>query len=654
MRLLFNLHSSLHSLLTIAPYLIYALLLSHPHYTAHYIASVKQVQTLNDFRAFLGPENSPMVLQLTRPQALLDLVHPTPGPTPLTPLSEKAGGSSKVSPKPIPNVTATAKLLQGPVQRLDLIFKTGNNHIINGRIYLSSDFSPASSSSALFWSPDVAPLLTVDKVNWTPYLLDSIAYHPILLNSSYQPAQPLILPYILPNTYYCIPLFLRSEIQGSYKLRLLTEYVPKKGHSATVSKEVELNVSFLKPLNMNFSLSSEREAQCGVVREGFMSTLLEGDMVNMAASLGCANALGEEIQILGMTFMQPPQVAQTEDYYDDNSNINDAENDQEALESPTKLLPHLFRLADGAASINLLHPVVPVPAPASTANLPTASPSDDITAPSSSSDGAVESLEGGDKLNGYAAVTQLDNKSAPHLGGALDPTSGTSTIPPVITERSEVLLKKGEVYVCSTDIQCVESSTVPSLPFTVQIASMGDLYVDWRLHNDRILSPPDLSRWVRSKDTRTSQASASFNWLLQWGPLNPPKEDPSESSVSAIDRRTSTTRVCGMVFSVPRVKISPAPFTVMINLATTCRRNEVLPLEIVINNKLWTPEHLSLAIDIRMNNTTAPSSSAGSSGTKTEGASDSTPSSASASGPGSTSCGFLVVGNASSLLDVSK
>ena len=289
--------------------------------------------TLNDLRAFLGPSRSPKVLQLTRPLALLELIHPPPPPGQVTvQIEKKMSTSGKGAAQAVPvGLIPVAKLLQGPVQRLDLIFKAGDNHILNGRIYLSSDYSPTSSSSALFWCPDVEPLISADQGTAggvrSPDILDTIAYHPILLNSSYQPSQPLLLPTLLPNSVYCVPLFLRSEIQGSYKLRLFTEFTPKVGHIATVSKEVELTVTFLKPLNMNFSLSSEREAQCGVVREGFMSTVLEGDVVNMSASLGCANALGGEIQVLGMTFLQSPPVTQIDDYYDDTGNINDNDND---------------------------------------------------------------------------------------------------------------------------------------------------------------------------------------------------------------------------------------------------------------------------------------------------------------------------------------
>ena len=600
--------------------------------------------------------------------------------------------------------------------------------MINGRIYLSSDFSPSSSNSALFWAPDVEPLLGTDPVARSSYILDAIAYHPLLLNSSYQPTQPLHLPYLKPHSVYCVPLFLRSETQGSYKLRLLTEFIPKGDYTSTVSKEVEVNVTFLKPLNMNFSLSSEREAQCGVVREGFMSTVLEGDTVNMSASLGCANALGGEIQILGITFLQAPPVAQADDYYDDNGNINDSdsysENDSDNKSNcaAKKLLPSLFQLANDATSVNLLQltdessaksaasPSLPDYSKAK--QTPTAAAAASAAAVPDSALAATESAvsadhELNDKLNG------LSLSPTPTPAPTLSNKSPQSITQPPTFAVSDVLLKKGEVYVSSTDIICTKSYTPPSLPFTAQVASMGDLYVDWKLHNDHILSPPDLTPWRRTlkgeekgRDVGdTSAAADDFKWLLQSGPQSAPTPapiaglssglssgpsvgpsagpttgptaGPSESSPLAIDKKTSTTRVCGMVFSVPRVKISPAPFAVTVSLSSTCRKYEILPVVIVIRNNLRTAEHLSLYVNTSLGSvsgtgtgagagagagagssastsTTIPGSSSNVSLSSNKSDNEGAPGTAPSSSAGSSnSSGFLVVGNANSLLDVS-
>ena len=245
--------------------------------------------TLNDLKLFLGEEMSPEILRLKRPLVLLELISPkaiftdsdsdlnfdvqTQGKSQLKKLPQKNGIGSI---NPLGSIIPICDLLQGPVQRLDLIFRTGENHLINGKVYLSSDFSPAMSSTALFWSPDISLLLernsndnnnnntinnnknndnsidnnTINNKNYNGInydnnndnknqllsdVLDSIQYHPLLLNSSCQPAQPLLLPNIPPNTVYCVPLFLRSETQGVYKLRLLTEFFPKINQTSVLT-----------------------------------------------------------------------------------------------------------------------------------------------------------------------------------------------------------------------------------------------------------------------------------------------------------------------------------------------------------------------------------------------------------------------------------
>ena len=684
-------------------------------------AASKGFHTLSDLRLFIGAQRSPKVLLLTRPLALLELISPavTVSPVLLTVQTDKKipGIPKKSVPQSSsPVEIPTATLLQGPVQRLDLIFQLGDTHMINGRIYLSSDFSPSSSNSALFWAPDVGPLLGTDPVARSSYILDAIAYHPILLNSSYQPTQPLLLPCLKPHSVYCVPLFLRSEIQGSYKLRLLTEFVPKGDYTSTVSKEVEVNVTFLKPLNMNFSLSSEREAQCGVVREGFMSTVLEGDVVNMSASLGCANALGGEIQILGITFLQAPPVAQTEDYYDDNGNINDSDShsendsDNKSNVASKKLLPPLFQLPNDATSVNLIQTSDAseepstlslsdsdsvLPAKVQVKALQTTAALAPAAAPAASDNIRSADHELNEKLNGLSLTSTLTSDfPTPVTVTALSTESPQSSLQPVTSAVRDILLKKGEVYVSSTDIICMKSSIAPTPPFTAQVASMGDLYVDWKLHNDHILSPPDLTPWTaplkgkgngngngkgKGKGDSSAVAAAAvddFKWLLQWGPQAGPTPGPgpgpTECNPLTIDKKTSTTRVCGMVFSVPRVKISPAPFAVTVSLSSTCRKNEILPIEIIIRNNLRTAEHLSLYVSTSLGNVSGSGSGSGSGSVSTSTPGTAMPGSSSSSSAslssnksdaealgaapsassGFNSSGFLVVGNTNSLLDV--
>jgi hypothetical protein len=179
-----------------------------------------------------------------------------------------------------------ANFLQGPIQRFDLIFKSGDNHVINGKVYVSSDYAPNSINAALFWTADISALESIPMAKRSSDVLDSIQFHPVLLNSINQPEQPILLPYIPPNTVYCIPLFLRSEIKNSFKLKILSEFLPKFENNSTVSKEFEIHISFLKPLNINFILSSCNNNECGIIRDESIHTVLQGDTVNVSANLG--------------------------------------------------------------------------------------------------------------------------------------------------------------------------------------------------------------------------------------------------------------------------------------------------------------------------------------------------------------------------------
>ena len=797
------------------------------------------MQTLNDLRLFLGEDISPEILQLRRPIALIELLSPkissnsnsnfniqTPGKTeigtPVKSLAQKPG-----VPTPPGLTIPSCDFLQGPVQRLDLIFKTGNNHIINGKVYLSSDYSPSLNSAALFWTPDVSSLIKrngniynnhnnnndnnngnngdnddnnnsynnnnnnnkVDDNSFYNYnnnnnkqslsdLLDSVQYNPLLLNSSCQPAQPLLLPTILPNSVYCVPLFLRSEAQGIYKLRLLTEFIPKFDHLSSISKEIEININFLKPLNMNFSLLSDRESQCGIIREGFLSTIIQGDSINMTASLGCANSLGNEIKILGMTFLQSKKVSSNasnspkmmnsnsnsnNDYYDDSSNINDNDNNNDDdnndnIKNNNSDQPSLFQLKDNASSINLLHKnnnnnnnnnsnsddnneeetgthrIEEEEEDISTDKSEDKKLGDNDSNPGNEPEGAVEVEVEKEVLKRDDDVDLMINTQDPDNdknGNHNKNNSNNDNDKDNMSCYEEVILKKGEVYVTSTDILCLETVESPTIPFEIQVASMGDLYVDWRLHDNKILSPPDLTPWQTGQKSRNKNKDKNenenkrknilldfdinniddnidnnidnnynydnnnynyssnsendknirriggensidntidfgdFDWLLQWGPLSSTIKNLIENNILAVDYLTSTTRVCGMVFAVPKVKITPSPFEVIVELSSTCYKNDILPLIIIIKNKLWSAEHLSLSIKTILPSLLSSSALANSSNvdnnisnhnhnsnSSNNNASQKPEISSNNSGISSSSSGFVVVGNTSSLLDV--
>ena len=217
----------------------------------------KQAVTLRDLALFVGLGRSPALLAVARPVALLELVRVRGSGSrgdagPQAPASAAAAAvaapsSSSTAGRPHPPAKAehAVSLLQGPIQRLDFVFQTGASHVIDGRVFLSSDFSPPAPSAALFWYPDVAAVAALYASlpgAWgagqepTAQQLDAIPFHPALLNSSCQPALPLALPPLPPHTTFTVPVFVRSELQNTFKIRLLTEYIPRPGHTRRVAQ----------------------------------------------------------------------------------------------------------------------------------------------------------------------------------------------------------------------------------------------------------------------------------------------------------------------------------------------------------------------------------------------------------------------------------
>jgi hypothetical protein len=260
---------------------------------------------LKDFVLFLPLNDCPALLQIEKLAALVEMVRPKPLPAPVsTPiaLSLNSPISSLVSSSTSASAIApTISLLQGPIQRVDVVFRSNANAVINGKLYLSSDFVSVSGGHQqnLFWFPD---LLTVKEEDCDKYpAVDAIRFHPFRLNASFQPTQPILIPnHLEQDSLFCVPLFVKSEIHATVTVKLLMEYVPKKRLSTSVTKDFEFKISFAKPLQMNFTMSSWKENLCGVPRDSNMPTVLAGDVLNMTASLSCINSLSSTIDVLSM------------------------------------------------------------------------------------------------------------------------------------------------------------------------------------------------------------------------------------------------------------------------------------------------------------------------------------------------------------------
>lgn len=203
---------------------------------------------------------------------------------------------------PIIDSISTIRLLQGPIQRVNIVFSTDTNEILNGRVFLSSDIIPTGTSSSLFWYP------ILDQLASSPSacsandhsVLDAVVFHPFLLSSSMQPLQPIILPNMPHNSLFTVPLFIRSENYGTYKVRLCIEYYTSSMLAVPVVKEFEVSIVFERPLKMSYNMTSHKDALCGLTKEKKGTFVISGDTINMASSLSCINSLHSQLGLVSI------------------------------------------------------------------------------------------------------------------------------------------------------------------------------------------------------------------------------------------------------------------------------------------------------------------------------------------------------------------
>jgi hypothetical protein len=162
------------------------------------------------------------------------------------------------------------------------------------KVSLASDFIPKDANNSLFWFPHL-PSYDIDAPD-RPLALDSLTFHPLRLNgkllttppkyfsffpflylkilSSYfmkgtmQPLPTLTIPDVKSSQSFALALFLRSEAatQTPIKVKVKLSYIPKditSSYANPVSKEFEIVISFVRPLQMNFNMTSHKDAPLG-------------------------------------------------------------------------------------------------------------------------------------------------------------------------------------------------------------------------------------------------------------------------------------------------------------------------------------------------------------------------------------------------------
>jgi len=475
-------------------------------------SSGKGGMNMKELSLFL--EDSPNILHVTRPSPLVTL---------LSPLSSE-----------------TTTLLQGPLQRLNVFFSADKNAVLGGRLYLSSDYSPVASTDAFFWYPNVN---SVDEARMGEVeAIDAVFFHPILLNDSKQPMEPLLVSDQDAESVFVVPLFLRALFLGDVRIRLRLEYIPKQGLLTSISKEFELNVTFVRPLKMNFTMTSHKEALGGLPREGPLSTVLRGDTVTMSASLSCLSALGGSIELVAVMLQQSTLASDTL---------------AEVMGKP---------VSTSASSSSKYFKILEQGSPAGYPLI------DEVT-----------ELRQGEIVVGSADVYCLETiPETDALGMPVYPRTGESQAPPPVSASigdvcvewripGDALMKPVD---CSKYIKKGGSSSSSS-------SSKGPF------------------AWL----SKLGRLASALSTDEGGGAGGDEGEEAGENKfdMSAVDTSTAISRICGIVFNVNQVQILDAPFDVDIVAPTCCAIGDVISLAVNLRSKLWSPERVVLRTDVNDN-----------------------------------------------------
>jgi hypothetical protein len=210
--------------------------------------------------------------------------------------------------------TNSVPLLEGLIHRVDVVCQVGKYDLGNGKIFLSSDKVMASSEGsgddAIFWSPDVQYLLkNHNKESFNNQ--GDVMFYPFVLNSSQQPATPLMLTCSLPaHSTFVIPLFLRIKRSDKQliNIKLLVDFIPLGVLKSSMVKELQIQIQPLRPMAVDFTVSALDHRD----QYHFNGPAILPNSVNiLSAHVRCTHALSSgSISIDDSTFKNTSAVVQ--------------------------------------------------------------------------------------------------------------------------------------------------------------------------------------------------------------------------------------------------------------------------------------------------------------------------------------------------------
>jgi hypothetical protein len=190
-------------------------------------------------------------------------------------------------------------LLQGVVQRVNVFLKVGACDMLDGCVYLASDFTPMSAEDALFWYPDREALSVAmaEGRDASEEALDGVAFHPLQLNDAMQPSHPYSLGNVcVSGSTLFLPLFVVSRFAGAISVKLRVEYVPRGRLKSSLSKEFVVRLNFVRPLDVSHSIVSG-----GVTHDNHLATAFMGECSLLTTSLTCLNSLQYSLGVSAMS-----------------------------------------------------------------------------------------------------------------------------------------------------------------------------------------------------------------------------------------------------------------------------------------------------------------------------------------------------------------
>lgn len=540
---------------------------------------------------------APPMLHLTRPNARIVLV------SPLT-TAESASSFNKLKGvEPVTNSATPVCIVQGVVQRINLVFFTGADHVRFGKCYVTSDYaSPGATSSnqfpaaptnthsqrphqtALFWYPDLAKvdesllwklnsLHTCKDDQKAPNsrlesLLDSVEFHPLRLDpNTNQPAAPFMLPLCDPNSMILVPVYVKAEMLGAYTIKAKIEYIPNERATIPVQAEFEVKVSVQKAVSMIFQIGSNKEVLRGIVPLSAASNSSAGTGGTSQASVSGNSVTATSTVLRGDSF----PVYSTLSCVLNPSGDSNVSPSIELLDMKMVVKP------------NIASPIAAVKNASNFSIFSLKSERSNIN-----SDASIGADEEDIKKRIRVGSTSTDLLQ-PILGvrskQRKQSLSDCSTSSVSISNTDGVELHSGETVQAVVDVMCnLESATQGGSSASVSssctlVASVGHITAQWRLRDYSLFADVPLpvppvpvvsentqtvhtnSAWwsvgdcyyaSRKGKEHNTTASSSFPWLL---PLSMPNGTgsgtPGAPFALPVDEHVTISRKCSIMFPIP-------------------------------------------------------------------------------------------------------